>query len=426
MYYFATIFGEIMSQRILIVEDNKTLAKLISKKIELALDFKVDVAYSLGEAKLFLKMYKYFITLLDINLPDAPNGEIVDYVLSKDNRVIVLSANIDKDFRQTILKKNIIDYVNKGGVNDINYIINIITRLQKNENHTVLVVDDSMVFRKQMQNILENMFFKVISVAHGEEALNILNSRTDINLILTDYHMPVMDGLELTYEIRKEHTKNDLAILAVSSNKDNEVNALFLKTGANDFITKPFSKEEFSCRINNTIEALENIQIVTNHANRDYLTGLYNRRYFFDAMSEYENEIADGGEKFAVAMIDIDHFKQINDTYGHEIGDKIIVALSEILRTSTSHRDIVARFGGEEFCMVLKNINRYSALDIFERIRQEIEHFSFSIDKENFIKFTISIGAVVHTGEELEETINNADMMLYKAKNSGRNQVVFE
>ena len=415
-----------MSQRILIVEDNKTLAKLISKKIELALDFKVDVAYSLGEAKLFLKMYKYFITLLDINLPDAPNGEIVDYVLSKDNRVIVLSANIDKDFRQTILKKNIIDYVNKGGVNDINYIINIITRLQKNENHTVLVVDDSMVFRKQMQNILENMFFKVISVAHGEEALNILNSRTDINLILTDYHMPVMDGLELTYEIRKEHTKNDLAILAVSSNKDNEVNALFLKTGANDFITKPFSKEEFSCRINNTIEALENIQIVTNHANRDYLTGLYNRRYFFDAMSEYENEIADGGEKFAVAMIDIDHFKQINDTYGHEIGDKIIVALSEILRTSTSHRDIVARFGGEEFCMVLKNINRYSALDIFERIRQEIEHFSFSIDKENFIKFTISIGAVVHTGEELEETINNADMMLYKAKNSGRNQVVFE
>jgi len=426
LYYFATIFGEIMSQRILIVEDNKTLAKLISKKIELALDFKVDVAYSLGEAKLFLKMYKYFITLLDINLPDAPNGEIVDYVLSKDNRVIVLSANIDKDFRQTILKKNIIDYVNKGGVNDINYIINIITRLQKNENHTVLVVDDSMVFRKQMQNILENMFFKVISVAHGEEALNILNSRTDINLILTDYHMPVMDGLELTYEIRKEHTKNDLAILAVSSNKDNEVNALFLKTGANDFITKPFSKEEFSCRINNTIEALENIQIVTNHANRDYLTGLYNRRYFFDAMSEYENEIADGGEKFAVAMIDIDHFKQINDTYGHEIGDKIIVALSEILRTSTSHRDIVARFGGEEFCMVLKNINRYSALDIFERIRQEIEHFSFSIDKENFIKFTISIGAVVHTGEELEETINNADMMLYKAKNSGRNQVVFE
>ncbi len=415
-----------MSERILIVEDNKTLAKLISKKIEAALDFKVDVAYSLAEAKLFLKTYKYFITLLDINLPDAPNGEIVDYTLNKGNHVIILSATIDKEFRQNILKKNIIDYVNKGGVNDINYIISTIKRLQKNKNHTVLVVDDSMVFRKHMQNMLENMFFKVITVAHGEEAINFLQTHQDITLVLTDYHMPVMDGLELTYEIRKEYSKNDLAILAVSSNKDNEVNALFLKTGANDFITKPFSKEEFSCRINNTIEALENIQIVTNHANRDYLTGLYNRRYFFEAMHEYETEIVQSGEKYAVAMIDIDHFKLINDKYGHDIGDKIITALSEILRTSTSHRDIVSRFGGEEFCVVLKNINRYSALDIFERIRAEVERYSYSLPQDEYIKFTISIGIALHADEPLEETINNADLSLYKAKKDGRNQVVFE
>ena len=415
-----------MSQRILIVEDNKTLAKLISKKIESALGFKVDVAYSLSEAKLFLKMYKYFITLLDINLPDAPNGEVVDYVLSKGNRAVILSANIDKDFRQKILQKNIIDYVNKGGVNDINYIISIITRLQKNQEHTVLVVDDSMVFRKQMQNLLENMFFKVITVAHGEEAMGILNTSKNISLVLTDYHMPVMDGLELTHEIRKEHDKNLLAILAVSSNKDNEVNAIFLKTGANDFITKPFSKEEFSCRINNTIEALENIQIVTNHASRDYLTGLYNRRYFFESMKAYEEDIIESGEKFAVAMVDIDNFKNINDTYGHDVGDAVIVALSEVLRTATSHRDVVARFGGEEFCIVLKNINRYSALDIYERIRQEVENFSYSIDKSTCIKFTVSLGATMHEGEILEDTISNADMMLYKAKNEGKNRVIFE
>ena len=414
-----------MDQRILIVEDNKTLAKLISKKVKAALDFQVDVAYSLSEAKLFLKTYKYFITLLDINLPDAPNGEIVDYALSKNNRVIVLSANIDKEFRQKILQKNIIDYVNKGGVNDINYIIHTVKRLQKNQNHTVLVVDDSMVFRKQMHNMLENMFFKVITVAHGEEALGILTQRPDITLVLTDYHMPVMDGLELTYEIRKEHDKNELGILAVSSNKDNEVNAIFLKAGANDFITKPFSKEEFSCRINNTIEALENIQIITNHANRDYLTGLYNRRYFFKAMAEYEEEIKSSGENFAVAMIDIDFFKKINDKYGHDIGDKVIIALSEILRSSTSHRDIVARFGGEEFCVVLKNINRYNALDIFERIRAEVEHFTFSIDHENFVKFTISIGAIMNGDNDLEESINQADMMLYNAKKEGRNRVIF-
>ena len=416
-----------MNKRILIVDDNKTLVKLISKKLEAALDFQVDVAYSLAEAKLFLKMYDYFITLLDINLPDAPNGEIVDYAISKENRVIVLSGNIDKTFRESMLKKNIIDYVNKGGVDDINYIIQTINRLEKNKNHTVLVVDDSMVFRKQMQTLLQNMFFKVITVAHGEEALNYLKLHQEITLVLTDYNMPVMDGLELTYEIRKEQSKNDLAILAVSSNNDNEVNAIFLKAGANDFITKPFSKEEFSCRVNNTIEALENIQLITNHANRDYLTGLYNRRYFFEAMEKYEADIAETQENYAVAMIDIDHFKKINDKYGHDIGDKIITALSDILRSSTGHNDLVARFGGEEFCVVIKNISRDAALDIFERIRLEVEKYSYQLDNKEFIKFTISIGVVLHEEDEsLEETINNSDLMLYKAKNGGRNIIVSE
>ncbi len=415
-----------MSQRILIVEDNKTLAKLISKKIASTLEIEVDVAYSMGEAKLFLKRYKYFLTLLDINLPDAPNGEIVDYVLGKGQKVIILSGNIDKDFRKKMLKKNIIDYVNKGGINDINYIIHTIQRLRKNQNHTVLVVDDSMVFRKTMQGMLENMFFKVISVAHGEEAMGMINSKKDISLVITDYNMPVMDGLELTFEIRKEFSKTDLCIIAISSNGDEEVNALFLKQGANDYITKPFSKEEFSCRINNSIEALENIQIVTNHANRDFLTGLYNRRYFFESMIQYEEDTKESGEKFAIAMIDIDHFKNVNDTYGHDIGDKVIVALSEILRTSTNHRDIVSRFGGEEFCVVLKNINRYSALDIFNRIREEVENFSYEVSKEKFVKFTISIGATMYNEESLEESINQADLMLYNAKNNGRNQVVFE
>jgi diguanylate cyclase (GGDEF)-like protein len=414
-----------MAERILIVEDNKTLAKLIAKKIEDALEFKVDVAYTMQEAKLFLKMYTYFTTLLDLNLPDAPNGEIVDYVLSKKNHVIVLSGNIDKEFRQKMLQKNIIDYVNKGGMNDITYITSILKRLQNNKKHSVLVVDDSIVFRKQMKNMLENLFFNVITVAHGEEAINILNSRDDITLVLTDYNMPVMNGLELTHEIRKKSSKNDIAILAISSDQDSEINALFLKTGANDFIIKPFSKEEFSCRIHNTIEALENIQIVTNHANRDYLTGLYNRRYFFDTMSQYEEEVKESGEQFAVAMIDIDHFKKINDTYGHDVGDKVIIALSEILRTTTSHRDVVARFGGEEFCVVIKGVNRDSAFEVFERIRSEIEKFSFDVDKETYIKFTVSIGLVMSSDEPLEELINQADMMLYNAKNSGRNQVVF-
>jgi diguanylate cyclase (GGDEF)-like protein len=416
-----------MSEKILIVEDNKTLAKLIAKKIQASLNIEVDVAFSLAEAKLFIARYSYFVTLLDINLPDAPNGEIVDYVTQKKIHAIVLSGNIDKEFRKKILQKNIIDYINKSGVEDINYIIQTIQRLQNNKKHTVLVVDDSRVFRKQLQMMLENLFFNVISVAHGEEAIGMLKAKPDISLVLTDYHMPVMDGLELTKEIRKTYKKDELSIVALSSNEDDEITALFLKNGANDYMKKPFSKEEFSCRVNNSIEALENIQMITNYANRDYLTGLYNRRYFFEAINEYIDEIKESGEKFAIGMIDIDHFKKINDTYGHDVGDKIITALADILRSSTNPRDLVARFGGEEFCVVLKNINQYSAQEIFERIREEVEKFSYHIKGNEYVNFTISIGAILFNEDEsLQDNISEADMLLYKAKNNGRNQVVFE
>ncbi|MDD5401462.1 MAG: diguanylate cyclase [Sulfurimonas sp.] len=411
-------------QRILIVEDNKTLAKLIAKKISSELDFEVDVAYSLSEVKLFLSRYSYFLTLLDINLPDAPNGEVVDYVLEKKNHAIVLSGNIDKDFRAKILKKNILDYVNKSGINDVNYIIQMIKRVQKNQNHKILVVDDSIVFRKQMQSMLENMFFKVITVAHGEEALGILSTTPDISLVLTDYHMPVLNGLELTHEIRKTYTKNDLTIIVVSSDDSEETTALFLKNGANDYIKKPFSKEEFSCRINNSIEALENIHAITNHANRDFLTGLYNRRYFFDNMRTYFKKAIDENENFAIAMIDIDHFKKINDTYGHDAGDKAINTLADILRANTNQNDMVSRFGGGEFCIAIKNVSSQNALKIVERLREKVQNSVTVSTKGEEVRFTISIGVTLNHEDTLEESVNQADMMLYNAKQNGRNQII--
>ena len=413
-----------MAERILIVEDNKTLAKLIAKKIGAELDFEVDMAHSLSETKLFLSRYSYFLTLLDINLPDAPNGEVVDYVIEKKNHVIVLSGNIDKEFRAKVLKKNIIDYVNKSGINDVNYIIQMIKRVQKNQNHKILVVDDSLVFRKQMQSMLENMFFKVITVAHGEEALGMLNANPDISLVLTDYHMPVLNGLELTCEIRKNYTKNDLAVIVVSIDNDEETTALFLKNGANDYIKKPFSKEEFSCRINNSIEALENIHAITNHASRDFLTGLYNRRYFFSNMPAYFEKAMNENEYFAIAMINIDHFKKINDTYGHDSGDKIINTLADILRANTNQDDMVSRFGGEEFCVVVKNTSKNSALKIFEKLREMAQNSTTLSDKGEVIKFTVSIGVAINQEDTLEESVNQADMMLYNAKQNGRNQVV--
>ncbi len=408
------------------IEDNKTLANLIAKKISKELDVEVDIAYTMAEAKLFLKGYKYFLTLSDINLPDAPNGEIIDYVIKTGNHVIILTSNIDKNFRKKMFEKNIIDYIYKSGVEDINYIINNIRRLIKNSQHKVMVVDDSVVFRKQMKSMLENLFFNVVTVAHGEEAINLLDSTNDhISLVLTDYNMPVMNGLELTQLIREKYKKSELGVIAVSGKSDDEEIALFLKSGANDFIKKPFSKEEFSCRINNSIEALENIQAITNQSIRDFLTGLYNRRYFFKASSKYFKNAISEGEDFCIAMIDIDHFKKINDEFGHDTGDKAIINLADLLMSETSKDDIVARFGGEEFCILLKNISANDAIEKMQNIRKKVENSITISDKDEEIRYTISIGLATTYEDTLEDTVNEADMHLYNAKESGRNKVVY-
>lgn len=405
--------------RILIVEDNKTLAKLIAKKISTELNFEVDVAFKLSEAKLYLKRYKYFLALVDLNLPDAPNGESIDYVLDKGCHAIVLTGSIDKEFREKIIKKNIIDYIHKSGVNDINYIIDTIKRLRKNKNHTILVVDDSMLFRKYMKELLENLFYNVIAVAHGEEAMSMLNTHPDLSLVLTDYNMPVMNGLELTKNIRENYTKNELSIIALSSDKKDDINAQFLKVGANDYIQKPFSKEEFSCRINNSIEALENINLITNQTNRDTLTGLYNRRYFLNNT----DKILDDAQGVAVAIVSIDNFEDMAKNFDAPSVDKVLITLSNILTSATSYQDVVIKLEDDEFCIVLKNTNLYSALEILNTAIVEAKNAILVSTKDEKIKFTISAGLTMHDEDEFKESVSQADMMLYNAKQAGGNQV---
>jgi len=414
-----------MEDCILLVDDSKTLIKLIEMKIKSELGLRIDVAYNAAEAELLTRKNTYTLAILDLNLPDAPDGEIVDMILAKKIPSIVLTGKIDQAFRTKMLEKNIIDYLYKSGIDDIDYLIEIIRRLLKNRSHKVMVVDDSSLFRNHMKALLENNFFQVFTLAHGEEALAILEENPDIKIIITDYNMPVMDGLELTKEVRKKFTKNQLSIFVISSTANPEVSAMFLKRGANDFINKPFSKEEFSCRINNAIEALENIDTITNYASRDFLTGLYNRRYFFDTMEPAFLEAVESDGEFVTAMIDIDHFKNINDTYGHDIGDKAIIHLAEILRSSIQHQDIVARFGGEEFCLVLKDITHENALEVLERIRQKVALSPLTIDHNKEVAFTISIGVTLEHENTLAETINEADAKLYQAKTTGRNKLAY-
>ncbi|ABK82671.1 diguanylate cyclase [Campylobacter fetus] len=412
-----------MKERVLIVDDNKALARLIAKKMENNVDMDIVVAHTFNEARDIVDDNDdFFIALLDLNLPDAPNGEIVDYIISKNILVIVLTGSIDSATKDIFMNKNIVDYVVKSNMNNIDYIFDSINRLSKNRYYKVMVVDDSTPMRNKIKQILLSQQFKVFAAAHGEEAMSYLADNPDIKLVLTDYNMPVMDGFELMGHIREKYSKNDLSVIAITGDgKDADTGAKFLKNGANDFIVKPFSKEELVCRVNNSIEFMENIKFMAKLANTDFLSGAYSRRYFYMDMKEYYKNCSD--QSFAVAMFDIDDFKKINDKFGHDIGDIIIQKLSSFLIGWISEGDLVARFGGEEFCVVLKNINFDDAVKKAVSIRAKIASSLINI-KGFDIKFTVSIG--VTNGDfskNIDHIISKADEALYNAKIAGKNRV---
>ena len=412
------------NNKILIVEDNKALAKLIAKKMEDNTEMQVDVAHSLAEAQAFLTKAKdYFITLLDLNLPDAPNGEVVDFVASKGLPIIVLTGSMDDKTRETFMDKDIVDYVYKGNMSDVNYIFHMIDRLKNNKQYKVMVVEDVMQTRNDVKKILQNLQFQVFTAAHGEEAMNYFADNPDIKLVVSDYGMPVKDGLAVLKELREQKDKNELGVIMMTSSNENVSGAVFLKNGANDFIAKPFLKEELICRVNNTIENMENINKIANFANKDFLTGLFNRRYFYDDMQEYLASLEENPMPYAVAVIDIDGLKNINDKYGQDSGDKILRLLAKKLIDDTKSSDIAARFGGGEFCVLLKNVSQEDAVKFFVGLRAAIAANPINIKNES-VKISVSIGVTFGKSDyNVDEILELADEALYRAKENGKNRV---
>jgi PleD family two-component response regulator len=271
--------------KILIAQYNKTLAKLIHDKISLHLKCEIDIVHSFKEAKEHTKTNQPLLALLDLYLPDADENEVLNHFLENSIPSIVISTEDDKEIYKNISSKNIIDYLLIQNIESINYLASLINRIKNNKKHNILVVDDSKVYRNLMANILRNQLFNVYTASSGEEALHHFQENQDIQIVLTDYHMPNMNGMELTLKLRKEFNKNRLAIIGISNDKDSSIN--FLKYGANDFIKKPFIKEELNCRVNNTIESLENIDKLYQYSHTDFLTQIPNRKYFFDNMNRF-------------------------------------------------------------------------------------------------------------------------------------------
>jgi len=410
--------------KIIIVEDSSIVTKIIRHILKTEINIDASFAASFAEAKELYENLKddVFLALVDLNLPDAPDGEVVDYMLENKVPTVVLTGSFDDKKRDKLQAKGIVDYVTKEGRYSYQYAIKLVHRLYANQGIKVLVVDDSSTSRGFICQLLHHHKYQVLEANDGIKAIHILLDNPDIKLLITDYNMPKMDGFQLVQNIRYKYEKSDLIIIGLSSEGKKGLSAKFIKNGANDFLQKPFNHEEFHCRVTHNVESLELIERIRDSANRDYLTNVYNRRYFFQEGEELYKQAKETNTQLAAVMIDIDLFKNVNDTYGHNVGDLVLQKISALINENLS-RFLVARAGGEEFFVLLPGLDNEKALSLIDKIRSIT--CTIPIDTGNGeIYISFSGGVCNHLCETLDEQLGMADTYLYRAKDAGRNLII--
>ncbi len=410
-----------VTRKILIIEDTPTIAR-VQKHIAIKVGYDADIAGTLAQAKELISKNSYFCAVVDFILPDAPQGEAIPCTIAADIPTIVMTGNIDLKTRDTVEKYPIIDYITKENKQAYQYLEKQLQRLPRNEEVKVLVVDDSVATRHHICNLLKRHKYQVLEANDGVEALAVLEKTPDVAVIITDNEMPNMNGDELCAEIRRLYSNDEKAIIGISGSDTSHLSARFLKNGANDYLRKPFNSEEFYCRLSQNVDMLEQITTIRLQANTDYLTKLPNRRYFFEETAKSLKQLKKQELTPSLAMFDIDHFKAINDTYGHDAGDEVLKGLS-ICFAKYFTKDLAARLGGEEFAVYFNDTNKDEVLKRLDNFRHFVELNSPEFSKEK-IQFTLSIGYAHGPVYQIDELLKQADIKLYEAKETGRNKVI--
>lgn len=414
--------------RILIIEDSRSVSSLMRHRLEK--DFFCQVTQC-ASADVFRDIIRrgdpFDVAVVDLNLPGASDGEVLDAVIAEGIPAVVFTADFNRDLRDRLLQKGVADYHVKNNENAIDMVVSSVLRLLGNRDVGVLVVDDVPSARSMLADLLRVQKFQVYEAATGYQALDILARQPHIELVITDYHMPDMDGYELTRRIRREHNSDRLRIIGISSSADRLLSASFLKGGANDFVYRPYVVEELQCRIQHNIETLAQLRQLRVAAFSDYLTGLPNRRYFFDEGPAQVAGRLERREACCIAMLDIDHFKKLNDTYGHEIGDRVLQAVgTKLARRLEGSGHLLARLGGEEFSVLMLGLDVEAGAALCETLRADIESLRVALDDQD-LNVTISIGLAEIAGREsFSNYLAAADQLLYLAKSYGRNRVYSE
>lgn len=411
-------------KKYLLVEDSPIVIKIIKHISKSINDFEYDVATSFAETKALIEKNgpdHYFVAVVDLNLPDAPDGEVVDFTINLNMPTIVLTGTYDEEKREKMLSKRIVDYVVKESRFSYEYVMKLIQRLSKNQEIKILVADDSKMSRNYIRDLLKTHRYEVITADDGDSALDLLEQHPDTKLLITDYNMPRMNGFELVKNIRREISKNDLVIIGLSGEGDGKLTAKFIKNGANDFLNKPFSHEEFHCRIMHNIESLEYALRLKYLAFHDHISGLPNKQKFF-LDTEIDLEKAhQHNAPVSLALISIDQLNTLQDKYGLDAADATMKSLASTLAKAFA-RFSYARLSDSNIAVLLNGLSLEQASKLAESFRTLVEDQIVLMDDISF-NFTISSGITQDDNADITNLLRQADNRLYLAKENGGNVI---
>ncbi len=298
---------------------------------------------------------------------------------------------------------------------------------QPDTGNRILIVDDDAAIRESLNEFIKMAGYESHQAASSEAALEVLES-TDINVVVTDIMLPGMDGLELTDLIKKRYDADVIVMTGYSGSYSYEE---AINKGASDLVFKPVRYKELLLRLKRVLreQALtrDRVQMLgklQKLAITDGLTRLYNSRYFYNQLDLEVDRCNRYKHTLSLLLLDIDRFKEYNDSYGHLEGDKVLVRIGEIIRSCLRKMDTAYRYGGEEFTVILPETNQDEAMHVAERVRAGIAREKFRPEPGADVSKTISIGvAQYQLGERISSFVERADKAMYVSKEKGRNQI---
>ncbi|MGA7973298.1 MAG: PleD family two-component system response regulator [Pseudolabrys sp.] len=453
-----------MSARVLVVDDVPANVKLLEARLS-AEYFDVATAFSGSEALAMAERAECDIVLLDVMMPDMDGFEVCRRLKSNPTThhipVVMVTALDQPSDRVKGLEAGADDFLTKP-VSDVALIsrvrslarLKMVTDelrmravtsreigLQSAEHEAVsetgrggrvLLVDDRKSSYERLVATLVSEHAVDVETEPSEALFHAAEGNYDLAIV--SLGLQNFDGLRLCSQLRSLERTRNLPILAVAEPDNNQRLLRGLEIGVNDYLIRPIDKNELLARTRTQVKRKryterlrDNVQMTVEMAITDALTGLHNRRYMETHLATLVEQAASRGKQISVLILDIDFFKSVNDTYGHDAGDDVLREFAVRLRKSIRNIDLACRFGGEEFVVVMPETDMGVATTVAERLRRRIATEPFPIQQEmRLLDVTISIGiAGLHGADDnAAAMLKRADQALYRAKRDGRNRVV--